>query len=156
MEAKAKEISLSLSRTFTDGVSSWKMSASIGVAVAPWDGKDFVSLYNNADASLYKTKQREKTDTQFLADHKLYGKGSKSYCDLLPYFNAFFCSERKEEIVSGKEEGTLTPRVLVSIWHRACNAPCFRVGSCLSVFRRMDRHTIRERQGPEVLPEDSG
>lgn len=60
VEAKAKEISLSLSRTFTDGVSSWKMSASIGVAVAPRDGKDFVSLYKNADAALYETKQRGK------------------------------------------------------------------------------------------------
>ncbi|WP_039930751.1 GGDEF domain-containing protein, partial [Anaerostipes caccae] len=60
VEAKATEISLSLSRTFTDGVSSWKMSASIGVAVAPRDGKDFVSLYKNADAALYETKQRGK------------------------------------------------------------------------------------------------
>ena len=65
-----------------------------------WGGTDFVSLYNHADAALYKTKQRGKTDIQFLADHKLYGEGSKSYCDLLPYFNVFFCSVGKEEIVS--------------------------------------------------------
>lgn len=47
-----------------------------------------------------RQSREEKTDIQFLADHKLYGEGSKSYCDLLPYFNAFFCSEEKEEIVS--------------------------------------------------------
>lgn len=60
VEAKAENIAADLDRTFTDGVSSWKMSVSIGISIAPRDGMDFVSLYKNADAALYETKQRGK------------------------------------------------------------------------------------------------
>lgn len=39
---------------------SWKMSASIGISIAPKDGTDFDTLYEKADAALYRTKQRGK------------------------------------------------------------------------------------------------
>nr|WP_290759942.1 sensor domain-containing diguanylate cyclase [Anaerostipes sp.] len=60
VETKAGEIAADLDRTFTDGVSSWKMSVSIGISIAPQDGTDFVTLYKNADAALYQTKKRGK------------------------------------------------------------------------------------------------
>lgn len=39
---------------------SWHMSASIGVATAPENGRDFAALYHHADAALYRTKEKGK------------------------------------------------------------------------------------------------
>lgn len=60
MENKAKELSSALHVTCVDGTSSWNMSASIGIAVAPESGTDFEMLYKNADVALYMTKKKGK------------------------------------------------------------------------------------------------
>lgn len=60
IEKKAREVSKALDILFTSGCESWKMSASIGVAVAPKDGTDFDTLYKSADAALYQTKKNGK------------------------------------------------------------------------------------------------
>ena len=57
-ESKAFNLCQALNRMHTWSDRSWHVSASIGVAFAPKDGKDFDSLYRNADAALYETKER--------------------------------------------------------------------------------------------------
>ena len=57
---KVKALSRDLDRSYACGGKSWHISASIGVAFAPRDGRDFASLYQNADAALYQTKARGK------------------------------------------------------------------------------------------------
>ena len=59
-EARAGALSEALRTVCTDGTARWDMSASIGVALAPQDGTDFNSLYQNADAALYQTKKKGK------------------------------------------------------------------------------------------------
>lgn len=59
-EDKARELSRAFDRNCMDHACSWKMSASIGVSIAPQDGTDFETLYRNADKALYETKQRGK------------------------------------------------------------------------------------------------
>lgn len=57
VEAKAKELIRALDTTYSDGTNSWKMSASIGISIAPMGGTDCASLYKNADKALYQSKQ---------------------------------------------------------------------------------------------------
>ncbi|MCB6367156.1 sensor domain-containing diguanylate cyclase [Intestinibacillus massiliensis] len=57
---KAEELSRALHVAYESGGMRWEVSASIGVAVAPRDGRDFDTLYRNADAALYCTKKRGK------------------------------------------------------------------------------------------------
>lgn len=58
VERRAADLNHSLDRTYTDGFRRWKMSASIGVALAPCHGTSFTELYQNADYALYETKRR--------------------------------------------------------------------------------------------------
>lgn len=60
VEDKAKDLSKALRVTCKSGEKIWKMSASIGVSIAPIDGNDFDTLYQKADTALYLTKQRGK------------------------------------------------------------------------------------------------
>lgn len=57
---KAEELSAALNTVCTAGGASWQLSASIGIAETPSAGTDFKTLYKNADAALYQTKQRGK------------------------------------------------------------------------------------------------
>lgn len=59
-EAKARALSAALCTVCEDGAARWSMSASIGVALAPRSGTDFKSLYQNADAALYRVKENGK------------------------------------------------------------------------------------------------
>ena len=59
-EATAKNLSAALCAECADGTARWRMSASIGVALAPQCGTDFAGLYQSADAALYQTKKRGK------------------------------------------------------------------------------------------------
>ncbi len=59
-EATARSLSAALCTECADGAARWRMSASIGVALAPRCGTDFAHLYQNADAALYQTKKRGK------------------------------------------------------------------------------------------------
>lgn len=60
VEEKAKELSCALNTICINQLSHWKMSASIGIAIAPMEGMDFITLYRNADTALYQTKQNGK------------------------------------------------------------------------------------------------
>lgn len=60
MEEKAQSLSAALRYQFDIGGQSCKISASIGIAIAPEAGLDFETLYQNADFALYQTKRRGK------------------------------------------------------------------------------------------------
>lgn len=60
VEAKARALSAALCTVCEDGAARWSMSASIGVALAPRSGTDFKTLYQNADAALYRVKENGK------------------------------------------------------------------------------------------------
>ena len=59
-ERKAETLSAALCTECQDGPARWRMTASIGVALAPQSGTDFNTLYQNADAALYQVKKRGK------------------------------------------------------------------------------------------------
>ncbi len=59
-EEKARELAEALNFICSDNEVHWEISASIGVSLAPANGTDFASLYRNADAALYQTKQKGK------------------------------------------------------------------------------------------------
>lgn len=59
-EAKARTLCAALCTVCEDGPARWRMSASIGVALAPQSGRDFLTLYQNADAALYHIKENGK------------------------------------------------------------------------------------------------
>ena len=58
--AKAQALQRALCYPHTWSDMSWQVSASIGVALAPQHGTDAATLYKNADAALYQTKDRGK------------------------------------------------------------------------------------------------
>lgn len=58
---KAKELSKALDIIYDDN-NQWHMTASIGIAIAPFDGNNFDTLYRNSDKALYQTKHRNKND----------------------------------------------------------------------------------------------
>ncbi|WP_197735964.1 sensor domain-containing diguanylate cyclase [Arabiibacter massiliensis] len=55
---KAEVLSRALDHDHTEGDATWHVSASIGIALAPRDGRDFKTLYKHADEALYRTKDR--------------------------------------------------------------------------------------------------
>ena len=57
---KAGELTRSLDTVIEYQDMKWNISASIGVAVYPSGGLQFVELYRNADRALYQTKKRGK------------------------------------------------------------------------------------------------
>lgn len=66
---KARMLTAALNVAFCPDRAAGRLSASIGVAIAPADGQDFDTLYKNADAALYATKKRGKNG------FTLYGQG---------------------------------------------------------------------------------
>lgn len=56
-EQKAEETSRALNKIFTEGGQQWRISVSIGVAIAPKAGTDFETIYRKADYALYETKR---------------------------------------------------------------------------------------------------
>lgn len=59
-KAKASSLSAALHRTVHDCAGEWLITSSIGVALAPYDGLEFKSLYKKADLALYETKEKGK------------------------------------------------------------------------------------------------
>lgn len=57
---KGKSLSAALDQEYRCDEKVWHISASIGAALSPKDGKDFDNLYKNSDAALYETKKRGK------------------------------------------------------------------------------------------------
>lgn len=66
-EMKAKKLSQTLHYEFSDLNRSCLITASIGVAVSPEAGINFETLYQNADAALYETKENGKNG------YRIYG-----------------------------------------------------------------------------------
>lgn len=60
VDRKAKEVSKALNIKCENNSSYWNMSASIGIAITPEDGKEFKDIYKNADIALYQTKENGK------------------------------------------------------------------------------------------------
>ncbi len=60
IKQKAEELSVALDRQYGCDGDSWHITASIGISLAPRDGKDFESLYKKADKALYMTKKHGK------------------------------------------------------------------------------------------------
>ena len=59
---KVKKLSKELNMICSDEKYNCNVSGSIGVSMSPKDGKEFDSLYKNADKALYQTKERGKND----------------------------------------------------------------------------------------------
>ncbi|WP_368041589.1 diguanylate cyclase domain-containing protein [Bittarella massiliensis (ex Durand et al. 2017)] len=68
-EQKAREILATLNRPMNLDEGVCPLSASVGIALAPADGRDFDSLYRHADTALYTVKQQNK------GSFALYGDG---------------------------------------------------------------------------------
>ncbi len=66
--SKAEEIILTLDRDPFRHSSEYRISVSIGIATAPYDGTDFVTLYNKADKALYHVKENGKHSYHFYSD----------------------------------------------------------------------------------------
>lgn len=71
---KAKQICNALRRAFSAEI---QLSASIGVAVYPYDGDDFASLYHKADLALYHVKATGK-DNYIFYDERMEGEKPQS------------------------------------------------------------------------------
>ncbi len=59
-ERKACKLGAALRKSFMSETYAFSITASIGIALAPRDGKNFAALYRNADAALYQAKKRGK------------------------------------------------------------------------------------------------
>lgn len=66
--SKAEEIILYLDRNLLMPESDTSLSVSIGIAIAPYDGSDFATLYNKADKALYHVKENGKHSYHFYSD----------------------------------------------------------------------------------------
>ncbi|MBO4504956.1 MAG: diguanylate cyclase [Lachnospiraceae bacterium] len=66
--SKAEEIILTLDRDPLPHNIEHRISVSIGIATAPYDGNDFVTLYNKADKALYHVKENGKHSYHFYSD----------------------------------------------------------------------------------------
>ena len=60
VEIKAQSLVLALHHECMDRANRCKISASIGIAIAPESGADFETLYKNADTALYCIKEKGK------------------------------------------------------------------------------------------------
>lgn len=58
------------------------ISVSIGIALCPEDGKNFETLYNNADKALYHMKRNGKNSYFFCSDDNLKGRAQNTNTDL--------------------------------------------------------------------------
>ena len=60
IENKAKAVCKQVLETYRSRKKEVTVSASVGVAVFPYDGKDYETLYLNADKALYTVKESGK------------------------------------------------------------------------------------------------
>jgi diguanylate cyclase (GGDEF)-like protein/putative nucleotidyltransferase with HDIG domain len=67
---RARELLDNLERQLLEIGYGQNCSASIGIAVYPFDGKEYNTLYNNADKSLYYVKRNGKNNFGFYSDEK--------------------------------------------------------------------------------------
>lgn len=64
-EKRAKSLAAALDREVQHGGCLCRITASIGVSLFPESGRDFETLYRNADTALYQTKERGKNGYTF-------------------------------------------------------------------------------------------
>ncbi len=76
-EEKADTLVRALRHECSDGERTCQISTSIGVAMAPRDGRDFETLYRNADAALYETKKKGKDGYTVYCEKKNGWKGTR-------------------------------------------------------------------------------
>lgn len=60
VKQKAAALCRELNTLCKEDVGCWQMSISVGIAIAPQDGKSFIELYEKADKALYNTKDNGK------------------------------------------------------------------------------------------------
>lgn len=60
MSKKGQQLCRSLKAKYANGDKEVEVSASIGIASAPTDGEDFMSVYQKADKALYLSKRSGK------------------------------------------------------------------------------------------------
>lgn len=65
---KAKELATSFRQFFHEQKKNYKISASIGIAIYPANGRTFQELYEKADTALYLSKKKGKDYFSFFAD----------------------------------------------------------------------------------------
>ena len=75
LEQKVQEICKSLVKSFEQGI---VISGSLGVALAPRDGKTFTELYQKADTALYKAKKYGRNQYVFYKNEMVSSKFSLS------------------------------------------------------------------------------
>ena len=66
--SKAEEIILYLDKNLPIPDQQSSLSVSIGIAIAPYDGTDFATLYNKADKALYHVKENGRHSYHFYSD----------------------------------------------------------------------------------------
>lgn len=72
---KAEQILIMLQKHLITPDLRDSVSISMGIAVAPSDGRDFMTLYQNADKSLYYVKQNGKNSYHFYSEAEKYEVG---------------------------------------------------------------------------------
>ena len=82
VEEKAKEVLLALTSCLHGLEYDEFVSVSIGIAIAPKDGKSFQMLYSNADKALYHVKKNGKNSFDFYSDERDGEKGKSTSADL--------------------------------------------------------------------------
>lgn len=60
VQEKAEELSKGLCKVYVEGLDRYQISASIGIALSPRDGRNYAELFRKADEALYETKRRGK------------------------------------------------------------------------------------------------
>lgn len=73
---KAEQILIMLQKHLIKPDLSNSVSISMGIAMAPADGRDFLTLYQNADKSLYYVKQNGKNSYHFYSEEERYETGT--------------------------------------------------------------------------------
>jgi len=68
LQAKAEEICSVLHNTYTGDNRDYTLSCSIGIAVYPSDGLDYLQLFSNADTALFHAKQNPKNHYSFYGE----------------------------------------------------------------------------------------
>ena len=67
---------------FRDDRQLFEISCSVGIAMYPDDGKDFHSLYHNADLALYQAKSQGKNQYVLLNSDEVHSMGQHGYSSL--------------------------------------------------------------------------
>nr|MDD6336072.1 diguanylate cyclase [bacterium] len=82
VERKAAQLLDMFRNLFQDGNRCVQITGSIGVAVYPWDGDDFASLYHGADVALYQAKKQGKNQYVMYDPKQFFAVPQRGYSSL--------------------------------------------------------------------------